>query len=314
MKYRYLLFGLISAAVTVAACGGSGGGASSPTAPSMVPSVPSVLQLWSREGIRLDNGIAGYSGVLADTSTIQLTDGRWRMYVFAGGQVRSAISSDGLSFSMESGSRLPEGYGQPRVIRLDNGHLRIFTNGMGGIISAISQDDGLTFTSEDGIRVNASSFGLTELTGPSNIVRASDGRWRMYFSDLPRAGQTLVTHSIHSASSSDLLNWYPDFGTRIGPDAELTGSGEHPAAIANADGSISIFYFRNDTFKLMAATSNDGLIFATESDTGLSSQGDQANDPDLVRISGGMVRMYYNEGNEMGGRVRSAVHSGTPPW
>ena len=146
MKYRYLLFGLISAAVTVAACGGSGGGASSPTAPSMVPSVPSVLQLWSREGIRLDNGIAGYSGILADTSTIQLTDGRWRMYVFTGGQVRSAISSDGLSFSMEAGSRLPEGYGQPRIIRLDNGHLRIFTNGIGGIISAVSQDDGMTFT------------------------------------------------------------------------------------------------------------------------------------------------------------------------
>ena len=181
MKYRYLLFGLISAALVVTACGGSGDGVLSPTAPSMVPSGPSVLQLWSREGIRLDNGIAGYSGVLADTSTIQLTDGRWRMYVFAGGQVRSAISSDGLSFSMESGSRLPEGYGQPRVVRLDNGHLRIFTNGMGGIISAVSQDDGMTFTSEAGIRVNASSFGLTELTGPSNMVRISDGRWRMYF-------------------------------------------------------------------------------------------------------------------------------------
>ncbi len=311
MKYRCLLFGLISATFVVTACGANGDGALSPTAPSMVPSV---LQLWSREGIRLDNGIAGYSGVLADTSTIQLTDGRWRMYVFTGGQVRSAISPDGLSFNMEPGSRLPEGYGQPRVVRLDNGHLRIFTNGMGGIISAVSQDDGMTFTSEEGIRVNASSFGLTELTGPSNLVRTSDGRWRIYFSDLPRAGQTLMPHSIYSASSSDLLNWYPDFGTRIGPKAELTGSGEHPAAIANADGSVSIFYFRNNTYELMAATSNDGLTFTTESDTGLSSQSSMANDPDLVRLSGGTLRMYYNAGDATGGRVYSALHSGSPPW
>jgi len=311
MRRRYLLFELIATIVVLTACGENGNTSVSPTAPTTVMPGP---QLWTREGIRLDNGLAGYSGVLADTSTIQLTDGRWRMYVFTGGQVRSAISSDGLSFSMEPGSRLPEGYGQPRVIRLSDERLRIFASGVGGIRSAISQDDGMTFSREDGTRVNASSFGLTDLTGPSNIVRTYDGRWRMYFSDLPRPGQTFMAHSIYSASSSDLLNWHPDSGARIGPGAELTGSGEHPAAISNSDGSVSIFYFRNDTFKLMAATSNDGLTFATESDTGLSSQGDQANDPDLVRISGGMVRMYYNEGNEMGGRVRSAVHSGTPPW
>jgi len=311
MRRRYSLFELFAAIIVLTACGDNGGTSVSPTAPTTVMPVP---QLWAREGIRLDNGLAGYSGVLADTSTIQLTDGRWRMYVFTGGQVRSATSLDGLSFSMEPGSRLPKGYGQPRVIRLSDERLRIFASGVGGIRSAISQDDGMTFSREDGIRVNASSFGLTDLTGPSNIVRTYDGRWRMYFSDLPRPGQTLMPHSIYSASSSDLLNWYPDSGARIGPGAELTGSGEHPAAISNSDGSVSILYFRNNTFELMAATSNDGLTFTTEFDTGLSSQGDQANDPDLVRIPGGMVRMYYNEGNEMGGRVRSAVHSGTPPW
>ena len=310
MSHHCLLFGLITATVVLTACGENGDTSLSPTAPT---TTTPFLQLWAREGIRLDNGLAGYSGVLADTSTIQLTDGRWRMYVFVGGQVRSAISSDGLSFSMEPGSRLPEGYGQPRVIRLNDEQLRIFASGVDGIRSAISQDDGMTFTSEDSNRVNASSFGLTELTGPSNIVRTSDGRWRMYFSDLPRPGQ-LLAHSIYSASSSDLLNWYPDFGTRIGPDAELTGSGEHPAAISNSDGSVSIFYFRNDTAQLMAATSNDGLTFTTESDTGLSSQGNMANDPDLVRFSGGIVRMYYNEGNEAGGRVYSARHSGNLPW
>ena len=94
----------------------------------------------------------------------------------------------------------------------------------------------------------------------------------------------------------------------------MTGSGEHPAAIANDDGSISLFYFRNDTWELLVATSTDGLEFQTELDTGLSTNASMANDPDLVRLPGGAVRMYYNEGTEAGGRIYSALHSGVLPW
>jgi len=78
-------------------------------------------------------------------------------------------------------------------------------------------DDGVSFVVEDGLRVSAASVGATSLTGPSNIVKTSDGHWRMYFSELPiPAGEpnptaapvpgtvTLTKHSIYSASSDDL--------------------------------------------------------------------------------------------------------------
>ena len=175
--------------------------------------------------------------------------------------------------------------------------------------------------------MSAASVGATSLTGPSNIVKTSDGHWRMYFSELPiPAGEpsptadpvpgtvTLTKHSIYSASSDDLETWVVDEGVRIGTDATLTGSGEHPAAIANADGSVSIFYFRNDTKRLMVATSDDGLSFATETYTGLSTDALMANDPDIVRDSDGTVRIIYNHGTDAGGWIYSASHPGDLPW
>ena len=52
----------------------------------------------------------GISGTMADTTTLQLNDAPiWRMFLFAGQGYRSAISSDGLSFTMEGGNRLAQG-------------------------------------------------------------------------------------------------------------------------------------------------------------------------------------------------------------
>lgn len=261
--------------------------------------------MWTPEGVRLDGASAGFSGVFADTSTIQLNDGRWRMYVFAGNQYRSAISPDGLSFTMEAGARLPEGDGHIRVLRLPDGRIRAYNISQNGIVSSVSTDDGTTFTREAGFRVTGSAIGFT----PSgcSIVRLSNGMWRMYFSSLPLPGEGPRAHPVRSATSGDLLNWTVDAGFRIGPGAALTDSAEHPAALENADGSISLFYFRNSTFKMMMSTSRDGLLFTTESDTGIS----QANDPDVITLSNGRVRMYYNwsEGSATG-RVSSAIYSG----
>ncbi len=287
---------------------------------------------WVEEGIRLDNDRVGYSGVIADTSSIKLSggadDGNVRMYLFTGGAIRSVIMTPGVPtlVRVESGTRLPEGYGQPRVIELDDGRFRLFATGADGIRSAIS-DDGISFVVEDGLRVSAESVGATSLTGPSNIVKTADGKWRMYFSELPVPsgeptptadpipGQlNLTTHNIFSASSDDLFTWEVDEGVRIGTGATLTGSGEHPAAIANADGSVSIFYFRNNTKRLMVATSDNGLSFSTETDTGLSTDALMANDPDVLRDGDGTVRIIYNHGTDVGGWIYSASHPGTLPW
>jgi hypothetical protein len=302
-----VVFGLMGL-VAAPACkkSDSGGSSSTPTTPTTpntpsTPTTPTAGASWVSEGVRLTNAQVGFSGVLADTSTIQLKDGRWRMFMFAGDAYRSAVSSDGLSFTMEDGTRLPSGSGHIRVLRLADDRVRAYFISRNGISSAISSDEGLTFVTEDGERVNAGSFGASQLSGCS-IARLRDGTYRMYFSDLPIPGAGVQPHRTFSASSADLLNWTPDSGVRIGPGAAtLTNAAEHPSAFANSDGSISLFYFRNSNLAMMTSTAADGLTFTTESNTGLT----QANDPDVVRV-GGSLRMYYNWGDNTSGAIYSA--------
>lgn len=294
---------VLSLVILATGCGGS----SSPTVPTPTPSptpAPApTASTWVAEGTRLTNAVVGFSGVLADTSSILLANGSWRMFYYAGGQYRSAVSTDGLAFTIEAGARLPVGDGQSRALKLDDGRVRIYFISSGGISSAISSDEGLTFTPESGARVTAGAAGLSALSGPG--LARKNGQWRMYFSDLPLPG-TVTAHKVLSATSSDLLSWTMDAGVRIGAGATLTGSAEHPSAIANSDGSISIFYFRNSGGLsgggLLTATSTDGLTFTTEIATGIA----QGNDPDVVSLGGGSLRMYYNWGDDSSGTIYSA--------
>jgi hypothetical protein len=295
---------LLALAIACSKGSTSSGGATTPTPmPSPTPTPMPSTGTWTAEGARLTNAQVGFSGVLADTSSVQLTDGRWRMFYFAGNRYRSAISSDGLSFQVESGERLREGQGHIRVLRLDDGRVRAYFISRGGISSAISTDEGTTFTDEPGERINAMLAGASQISGGS-IARTKDGRWRMYFSDLPIPGAGVVALRVFSAVSSDLLNWSLDPGVRLGTGATLSGSSEHPFALANTDGSISLFYFRNSNLTLMTSTSDDGLTFTTEGSTGIT----QANDPDIVR-TGGSLRMYYNWGDDTSGTVFSATRA-----
>jgi hypothetical protein len=288
------------------ACGG--GAPTSPTGTTSTtttptPTAPTSVS-WTSEGVRLTAAQAGQTStqVLADATVIRLNDGRWRMYVFGDTAYKSAVSSDGLSFTMESGFRMREGAGQARAWRLDDGRIRLYfsSNGIG---SAVSADDGLTFTEESGMRLSSSAAGMSQLTGPG-IIKLRSGIYRMYFSDLPIPGEGVKPHLIKSASSGDLLTWTMDSGVRVGTGATITGNAEHPAAIVNSDGSVTMFYFRNTDLKLYQSTSTDGLTFSTELWTGLD-----LNDPDIVTLSNGTVRLYGGGINASGGYISSATRA-----
>ncbi len=280
---------LVCLFVVSISCGGGGSGPASPTPGDSTTPPPggSPAPAFVSEGARFTNTSMGITGTMADTTTLRLNDGRWRMFLFAGQAYRSAISADALTFTMEAGNRLPNGNGQSRVLRLDDGRVRMYHISAGGISSSISTDEGVTFTLE-GQRLSAGAAGLTQLSGPG-IARTADGRWRMYFSELDTPGAAVVPLPMKSAWSSDLTTWTMDPGVRIGPGATLTGSAAHPTAITNSNGSVTVFFFRNADLRLYAATSTDGLAFTTE-----ASLLSDAADPDVVALPDGGLRMYYN--------------------
>ena len=272
---------------------------------AVTPQFRSSGTTWIPEGIRLRT--SDFGGPIADTSTIRLTDGRWRMFVSApGGLIRSAISNDGLSFSVEPGNRIAGG--GPRLVRIDDGRMRMFYGNGSTITSAISSDEGVTWTAE-GVRLTAASAGYPAITQPG-VVRLG-GVWRMYFSDGSQLGTGIS--AIKSASSTDMLNWTVDAGIRIGPGSTLAGGGTHPAAFVNSDGSVSLFFgrlfFGQSAFYMYTARSTDGLNFTTE--TLIDSLG-KSNDPDIVQVGSGL-RMYYNWGDNNSGFIYSALSASGQP-
>jgi hypothetical protein len=108
---------------------------------------------------------------------MELADGRLRMYFYdIGGPqgqntIYSAVSSDGVNFTLESGTRftLANVY-DPNVVVLPDGRYRMYLN-MADIVSATSSD-GLTFTQDDGVRVEKGAV-------PGAIV-LPDGSVRLY--------------------------------------------------------------------------------------------------------------------------------------
>ncbi len=239
---------------------------------------------------------------LADTSAALLPDGRVRMYMFAQGVgIVSALSvgTDGASFIPDPGARLPDGSGMPRAVAMPGGGWRLFFINGDGIQSAVSTD-GLNFTVESGFRITAEAAGFTGstaggATSGATVTQLADGRYRMYFSDLPRPGDAPGGHWIKSAVSTDQLTWIVEEGVRLGTGAPvLTDSAEHPFALANPDGSVTLYYGKvagpgsGTTEGLYESTSVDGLTFDTETYDIFF-----GNDPDVLRLADGSLVVYF---------------------
>lgn len=180
----------------------------------------------------------------------------------AGGE---AVEDEGFRFD-------PGGYAGPhkRIYRLPDGSYRMyfhtrFDAAKQGIGSAVSAD-GINFTKEPGLRISSKDAGFDAGVplSPGDIVPTRDGRYRMYFSSLSWMGSgDLTFETVKSAVSDDLLTWTVEEGERLGGSSQISG-GEHPSAIANPDGSVTLFYGRNINFALFYSTSPDGLNFEKE--------------------------------------------------
>lgn len=296
---------------------------------------------WVYDGMVFTNGdFPGSPGGFADVGVVRLTDGRFRMFIGAspaGAVIISAISSDGVKFALESGNRvtcplhIDNSVGctdhRPFVFRLEDGRLRMFESVIGGTCTAsfgcptpleagfyslTSADEGLTWKEDSGVRLTRAATGLGSLqTGA--IVKTKTGGWRFYFADnAPTINGVLGFPQIRSAFSTDLVTWTMDPGVRIGTGAALSGTGQSPAAVANADGSITLIYFRNRPGLTMQSTSADGLNFTSETQTGFGFGGRLLNnwgaDTNALILPNGDVRLYFNFGNETSGTIYTAHH------
>jgi hypothetical protein len=211
---------------------------------------------------------------------------------------------------MEAGTRVADSgdCGHVRAVRLDDGRVRVLCRTPSGILSYISDDEGLTLTREgNGFLIANAQVGAARLS-TGGAVRTRDGRWRLYFSeDFVATGGSPAPMRIFSATSSDLLNWSVEPGVRIGAGATAGGTANHPSAINNPDGSVSVFYTRHGqvaqdpALAVWMATSADGLAFTSDVSTGLVGA-------DVDAVAGGSgVRLYYNVGSASGGTIFSAT-------
>ena len=185
---------------------------------------------WGPEsGVRLtpQQGGAGDFRVVSSEVVPALGEsGRLRMYFECcpGTQsqqnsIRSAVSEDGLNWTVEPGERImlaDRNVSSPRIVFVDDGRCRLYFNECGrGIVSAVS-DDGLAFQIEPGIRV-APDGPYDRLTAfAPEILHFRNDRYRMYYAgyrDTKRA-------DILTAVSSDGLHWEKGVGTVHSPGSK----------------------------------------------------------------------------------------------
>lgn len=249
---------------------------------------------------------------VADVSGVLLPNGTIRAYVFAQNKgIVIADSTDGATFTpVGNAFGSDRGQGMPRVVKLADGRFRMYNMTGYGVSCSISTD-GLSFTVEKDSCIAASDFpGASKgLTGAS-IVKLADGRYRAFFSDMVKAGTGPDPHQVYSAISTDGLNWKADSGIRVGVGASaITRSGEHPAAVVHADGSVTLFYFDNGARQGLDSAGKQkmepqdmGLWYATSRDGGLTFSNEYkisfpsafsnsfGNDPDVfLDKSGNMI-------------------------
>ena len=176
----------------------------------------------------------------------------------------SAISQDGRNFTAEAGVRVDNGgthdsavAGGPNIVKLPNGTLRMYYYGYSDryrILSAHSTD-GLNWTKEEGVRLDAGPAGSYDSDGVVNsrVIRVAGGNYLMFYCG---NGGSPAENRILRAVSTDGLNFTKATGFCI-EAAQLTalGYGSFPSGVSPGDivplgGNKYRMYFTADRYNL----------------------------------------------------------------
>ena len=170
------------------------------TPPPQNPGPNPIYSAVSTDGIRFTGKrkVFEYNNVF-DPSVVRLPNGSYVMGLtnMIGNAVNTVIatSADGLSFTYKT---TVENTGIPELMALQDGSIRLYYNGPGGIISSRSTDGGTTWQKEQGTRLAFQQF-----VGDPSISKVGN-RLRMYVKGFnANGGQKLVGHKTQYAESTD---------------------------------------------------------------------------------------------------------------
>lgn len=161
--------------------------------------------------VRWQEGDVVVAGKYADADVVNLGDGQWRMYYSAepetqnfNGQMYSAVSADGLTWTQEDGERMTQAT-FPDVVKLADGTWRMYFQ-RGQTIKSATSPDGLTWTDETGDRVDATETGFTldNVAAPTTIQLPDDSWIMVYRGMIDEPYQT----SEHVPNSNTQLLFY----------------------------------------------------------------------------------------------------------
>lgn len=176
-------------------------------------------------------------GAAVDPSVVQLSDGRLRMYFF-GSEIThgdpasvpgdhviySALSEDGLTFTVEPGVRFQSpGITDPDVLRVGDAWWMVLSRGQETLLAR--SEDGLTFTEEPRLRLS--------IGGVPGAVELPDGRVRIFAS-----GRGAILSALVRADLSALPQIEPSARIEQGR-AMLVAD---PSCVRRRDGSYYLIF------------------------------------------------------------------------
>ena len=184
---------------------------------------------WTPEpGVRLssqEGGAGEFRVVSSEVVPLADADDQLRMYYECcrgphsePNSIRSALSEDGgLGWTPEPGVRLAasgRNYAAPRIVFLPDGRCRLYCCERGqGIISALSEDGGLTFRQEPGLRIAQDGAYDAEVAFAPEIVRLDGAGYVMYYAGYSAPNRAYILRAV----SDDGLTWRKEAEPVVSP-------------------------------------------------------------------------------------------------
>ena len=246
----------------------------------------------------------------------------WRVRIFPYDHILSAVSTDGLNWTIEPGVRLDVGglhdscmaY-YPEVVAMPGGW-RIYyrAGGYDSIIASAFSRDGISWEEEPGARIGqGGEDGLRKADGPE-VIELGPADWRMYY-----AGFDGEHWRIYSARSSDGLHWRAEaVCIDAGDDADLPQA-KDPSVIRHGPGyRIYFTRFSARASRIYTAFSRDGAHWQDlHPCAGYNPEGRDTRTPCAVGEEPGNLRLYFAEfpgTTAIGSRIVSATSEDGVNW